>query len=369
MPPRAQDLAPRPPPRRPDLPKSHARAKGPKRGRPTGTFTQHRRLDRLRELLEAHANGLVLEDIATMLRVTRRSVRRYLEELGRLTELESVPTTPGGAHVWRIKPSERGRALLLRRTQAYGLLSTRRVFDVLRGSALYDELDNVHRQLLVLAHRPTRAATRGEIPSDLRLEERLLYFPTPPRNYGSRGEELDVLFLAVANLHAVSFRPKEAPRGARVMLRPYALVLHDGGIAVLGEVEGGSGEVEAFLFERIADIAAHPEAHCVLPDGFDPKDYVHGELGLGAPGKKRVRVVVEFDPSAADLVRFRRVHPSQRLAAAPDGRVRLHLQVSDLAAVAAWVLRFGAGARVIEPEELALEVRASLERALARYPA
>src|SRR6516165_3579594 len=110
-------------------------------GRPTGKFTQHRRIDHLRSHLETHAAGLTLEQLAGLLRMTTRSVRRYLRELALVTELESVELRPGGAHLWRIKPSERGRAVPLRRTQAYALLAARRVYDVLRGSALFDEID------------------------------------------------------------------------------------------------------------------------------------------------------------------------------------------------------------------------------------
>jgi predicted DNA-binding transcriptional regulator YafY len=122
------------------------RPKVPRVGRPTGKFTQHRRLDFLREKLEAHAHGLTLEEIAGMLRVSTRSVRRYLRELALVTELESVPEKQGTFR-WRVKPSERGRTVALRRTQALGLLATRRVFEVLKGSALYDEIDLALRQV------------------------------------------------------------------------------------------------------------------------------------------------------------------------------------------------------------------------------
>src|SRR6185312_4727562 len=92
------------------------RPKVPRVGRPTGKFTQHRRLDMLREKLEMHAGGLSLDELAVMLRITTRSVRRYLRELALVTELESIEVKPGAAHLWRIKPSERGRAVPLRRT-------------------------------------------------------------------------------------------------------------------------------------------------------------------------------------------------------------------------------------------------------------
>src|SRR6516164_2520860 len=123
------------------------RPKSPRLGRPAGKFTQHRRIDHMRAQLEAHAAGLTLEQLAGLLRMTTRSVRRYLRELALVTELESVEVRPGGAHLWRIKPSERGRNVPLRRMQAYALLATRRVFEVLKGSALYDEIDLALRQV------------------------------------------------------------------------------------------------------------------------------------------------------------------------------------------------------------------------------
>src|SRR5262249_26664353 len=159
--------------------------------RPSGSFTQHRRIDKLRKALEDHPEGLTLDDLALLARVTTRSVRRYLHELSLITELDSVPTTPGHPNLWRIKPSERGRSVALRRTQAYGLLAARRVFDVLKGSALYDELDVTLREVALVARRPTRGAVKGEVPADHRLDERFLYVPMPARNYASKAEELD----------------------------------------------------------------------------------------------------------------------------------------------------------------------------------
>jgi predicted DNA-binding transcriptional regulator YafY len=344
-----------------------AKSKGPRRGRPGGEFTQYRRLDKLRAALESNPGGLTLDELAAMLRVTTRSVRRYLDELKRLTQLDSLPTAPGGAHVWRIKPSERGRHLLLRRTQAYGLLATRRVFDVFRGSALYDELDNVTRQLLQLAHRPaTRAGLKGEIPSDQRLEDRLLYVPSPSKNYAPRGEEIDDLFQAVADLRPITFSfEDDGANASSVTAHPYALVLHKGAIHVLARpVE--AKDTRVYRFDRMSDVSAHGDERFSLPEGFDPTEFLQGDFGI-APASKRARVLVEFDAAAAADLRQRKVHPSQRIAFAADGRVRLSMSVGDLAEVARWVLGFGAAARAIEPPELVDEVRRTLERTLARY--
>src|SRR5579859_3917215 len=140
-----------------------------------------------------------------MLRITTRSVRRYLRELALVTELESVEVRPGGAHLWRIKPSERGRTVPLRRTQAYALLAARRAFDVLRGSALFDEIDVALRLVEQVARRPAArpGGVRGEVAGDARLEERFAYVPPVARTYANRSEDIDALFKAVAELSAM----------------------------------------------------------------------------------------------------------------------------------------------------------------------
>src|SRR5204862_1358226 len=94
-------------------------AKGARVGRPKGRFTQHRRLDKLRQLLEHHPKGMTLYELADAIGVTPRSLRRYLKEVSSALELEPVPTRAGGAKRWRIRSSDLPRKIALRRTQAY----------------------------------------------------------------------------------------------------------------------------------------------------------------------------------------------------------------------------------------------------------
>ncbi len=351
-----------------------ARPKAPRLGRPPGRFTQHKRLSRLRDALESHPSGLALSEIAAALRVTTRSVRRYLDYLERETDLESVATAPGGPHLWRIKPSERGRALMLRRTQAYGLLAVRTAFAAMRGSALYDELDVVTRQLVQLARRPTK----GEIASDTRLEDRFVFVPDAPRNYAAKGAELDDLFRAVADLRVLTFRHRDGdgartpvgtapPAGELVTLHPYAMVLWRGTVHCIGlDIRGG--HVRTFQLDRMSETQTSEAEHFELPPDFDVAEFLQGEFGVGRSSGKH-RVLVEFEARIADEVRARRVHPSQKVAAAPDGRVRVSLVVGELAPVTSWVLGYGGAARVIEPPELRQIVGAELRRALGHYGA
>jgi predicted DNA-binding transcriptional regulator YafY len=355
-----------------------SRARPPRLGRPKGGFTQHRRIDRLREVLEGSPLGLTLDELAATLKITQRSVRRYLRELDgtkpdeKFELLEFVETRKGGPLLWRIKPGERGRAVSLRRAQAYALLATRRALEVLRGSALYDEADLALAQIAKVAQTPFRSSGKAEISGERHLEDRFFFVPPPGRSYVSRGEDLDELFRAVADLRVLRYRPRlrggGETRGERIAFHPYAMVVHHGAIVLLGaRVTAGkaTSEIDIVPLETMSDIRTSETEHFELPATFDVSQYVHGELGVAPPS--RTRFIVEFEARAADDVKTKRFHPQQRIGTAPDGRVRVSLPLVDTRAAIAFVLSWGDAAKIVDPPELEREVASILGRAAARY--
>jgi predicted DNA-binding transcriptional regulator YafY len=358
--------APQTPPAKGAHAKPASKPKGPRVGRPAGAFTQTKRLDRLRDLLEKEPSGLEIAEIATALRITERSVRRYLKVLSAKTALEPIPTTPGGPNKWRIKPVERGRTVTLRRTQAFALLSARRVFDTWRGSALFDELDVLLSQIRGVGGRAVRSGSIGEAVADVHLDERFFFLPPPARSFSARGEDLDALFRAVAMLLPLSLRIRRDPaeRPERITIHPYALVAHGGSLVVVGP-EAGKEEVLVLPFERTSDLRPVEKNRFFLPAEFDLAAYLHGAFGVAKP--VRERVVIEFDARIAEEVRAKKVHPAQKLFTSPDGRVRLAFPLANPDAVTTFVLSFGDAARVVEPAAFAEEVGRRLDRAARRY--
>ena len=358
------------------LPGRISKPRAPKVGRPEGRFTQHRRLDKLRDLLESEPRGLTLEQLARLLRVTQRSVRRYLLELDGTTDptrfelLESIETTPGGAHLWRIRPGERGRAVSLRRAQAYAVLATRRALDILKGSALFDEVDLALGHIEKIAQTPFRAQGRAQISGEQGLEGRFFWLPPASRSYAARGEDMDELFRAVADLRVLRFRPRTPAgetRAERIVFHPYAMVVHKGAIVVLGarSQSRAPSDAEVVAFDSMTEIRASETEHFELPESFDVASYVHGEFGLAKPSK--IRAMVEFDARVADEIRSKKLHRDQRVATSRDGRLLLQVPLVNVDAFIAWVLSFGDAARVVEPPDVARQVAAILQRAAARY--
>lgn len=342
--------------------KSAAAAAG---GRPRGQFTQHRRLDALRALLQRHPKGLTIYELARDLGVTPRSLRRYLVEVRRELDLISTTSRPGGARLWRLAPSEVPRRVEVRRTQAYALLAARRLFEPMRGSTLYEEIGLATERLLGVARRPGRGPNAGV--SDARLEERFLYLPFAPKDYAARTEELDDLFQAVADLRPLRCRYQRAKdsREEKITIHPYAMVLYKDAIYCVG-FHVGKGEIRTFLLDRMRDTECAVTERFELPEDFSIDDYFQGQFGIFRGGEPR-RVVIDFDARVADFVRTRKVHPSQELTVLPGGGVRLTMAIGDLTEVATWILGFGETAQVIEPPDLVERIKAELKGALARY--
>jgi predicted DNA-binding transcriptional regulator YafY len=334
-----------------------------RRGRPPGKFVQHKRMSELRQLLHQHPRGVTLMEIAAHLRITTRSARRYLSEVQ--LDLEAVPERPGGEKRWRIPAVDVPRRVALRRTQAYALLAARTLFEPMRGSALYEEIDLAANMLLGVAKRPGRGPNAGVAEGD--LEQRFRYLPFAPQSYAHKSDDLDNLFHAVADLRPLSCRYPDPLRGVvRLRLHPFALLFYKDAIHCLArEVESGS--VGPFRFDAMHDVRCAADEQFDVPDDFRLEDYLQGHFGLWRAEGEPVEVVVDFDAAIADYALTRAVHPSQRVVPLEDGRVRLRLALTNLTEVTAWVLGFGGLAEVRAPAALRKSVADELRRALARY--
>ncbi|HKQ69402.1 MAG TPA: WYL domain-containing protein, partial [Polyangiaceae bacterium] len=173
-------------------------------------------------------------------------------------------------------------------------------------------------------------------------------------------------FQAVADLRPLKCRYRSARDSEEIIvIHPYAMVLHKDAIYCVG-LHTGRGEIRTFLLDRMRDTESSALDRFELPPDFKVDDYFQGSFGIWR-GTKKIKVVIAFDPSVAELVRSRRVHESQKLFMDPDGTLRLTMTVGDLTELSSWVLQWGKTAKVIEPEELVRDIENELALALAKY--
>jgi predicted DNA-binding transcriptional regulator YafY len=90
---------------------------------------------------------------------------------------------------------------------------------------------------------------------------------------------------------------------------------------------------------------------------FSVQEELRNSFGIHAGGKK-IRVVIRFDEFAADYIREKKWHESQRLRDLPQGAVELEMVLSSVVEVERWILSWGGHAKVIQPRELIASVGA-----------
>lgn len=125
------------------------------------------------------------------------------------------------------------------------------------------------------------------------------------------------------------------------------------------------GALRTFAVSRIRSVKLLDDKFS-LPEDFDPDVYRGGRFDVFGAGQ-RYQVRVLFDRDAGSYAVERQWHPDQEIIKQKDGGVELAFPAADLNGVKQWVLSWGGSAKVIGPEELVMQVRMELEKALAGY--
>jgi proteasome accessory factor B len=109
-------------------------------------------------------------------------------------------------------------------------------------------------------------------------------------------------------------------------------------------------DIRTFAVCRIHDLKITSD-HFVIPDSFSITDYLQKAFQQ-TNGNREYDISIRFTPYQSQWIREHRWHPTQEIHEHDDGALTLTLKVSALEAVKRWVMRYGAQAEVLQPEEL-----------------
>ncbi len=93
---------------------------------------------------------------------------------------------------------------------------------------------------------------------------------------------------------------------------------------------------------------------------------LRGSFGVFA-GKDLCRMRIWFDAWAAQLIRERLWHASQKINELPSGELELELVLSSTVEVVPWILSWGEHARALAPQELVRELQRRIDRMAKAY--
>jgi predicted DNA-binding transcriptional regulator YafY len=311
----------------------------------------------LREI-ESRRAGVTIHDLARLVKVTTRTIRRDLQAL---QEAGFAIFDEGSEHEtkrWRLEAQpfrfvQEGLTV----ADVAALYLSRSLVDGLSGWPLSDELraafDKIEKSLNprmreFLATLPqvisAKAAPGGTTGRVVDVTRRLLDATRERR-------EVEMRYFSASSNRAKTYR-----------VQPYRLALAQGGVYLVAWVPAYDA-FRTFAVDRLERLS-------VLDQTFRrtrelPEDPFGGSMGVFVGEPETVEL--EFDARMTPHVRGRVFHATQRLDTLPAGGVRLTLDVSIDWALKSWILGFGANVRVVRPASLVREIADELTRARAGY--
>ncbi len=148
----------------------------------------------------------------------------------------------------------------------------------------------------------------------------------------------------------------------RRIIHPYSLILIDQYLCVEGYCELRQ-ELRTFRLSRIQEAR-------VLREEFQiPKDYHERSQEnkfIYLSGKNKEKLVIQFDPESGRYVKEYEAHRADRLTENEAGLL-FEKETAITTEVLRWVLKFGSGARVLQPKELVEQIRNEAEAMWRQY--
>ena len=301
--------------------------------------------------------GVGLDDLAEDLGCHRRTVYRDLDAL-MFAGFPVVSEKRDGRTLYRFLDTFELGDTPFTADEVLALAFGEDLLRILEGTVFHDSIRSALHKI--------RASLGPELGEYLaRLGESFRVLPGPHKRYARYHDTIQTLNEAVLARRTVSMRYRTGRTGkvSTRKLDPYRVWYRSGGLYVIGH-DHRSDEIRTFAVDRIRGVKTTGEAFSI-PASFDFDAYTASSFGVVA--EPAVAVRIRFDRSWAIHVEEHSWHSSQKLERHGDGSVELRMEVGETTELRNWVLSFGGGAEVLEPESLRTEVVLELERALTRY--
>lgn len=312
----------------------------------------------LREI-DAARTGIPIAKLASGRKVHTRTIRRDLDALCR-AGFPLFDDKVNGTSMWKLRAKpfrgleETGLSIL----EMCALYFSRSLLQALGGSPFEDEMNRAFAKL----ERALPAASRrflDQLPVMIKTKA------TGRKMHDERRSREILARIIDASLShrrvEMRYHSSSSQRTKDYLIDPLRVSCAHGGIYLTAWV-AEYDEMRTFALERIRTLG-------VTDTLFDPRPLPPEPFAnsLGAFSGSPELVEIAFDARAAEYVREREWHRSQEIVEGERGGIVLRLCVSDDHALRAWILSFGASARVLAPARLAKRIYEEIVEARNQY--
>jgi len=301
--------------------------------------------------------GLRLDALAEELGCVRRTVYRDLDAL-MFAGFPVVSEKRDGRVYYRFLDTFQLSDVPFTTDEILALAFSEDLLRTLEGTVFHDSIQSALKKI--------RAGLGPELSKYLaQFSDSFRVLPGPHKKYSDFRDTIQTLNHAVLAHITVHMRYRTARTGSVSSrdLDPFRVWYRSGGLYVVG-MDHKSAEIRTFAVDRIRQIEPTDQKF-EIPETFDFDTYLGSSFGVIAD--QAVMVRIRFDRRWTTYVQERSWHESQQFQQQTEGKVDLLMDVANTPDLRTWILSFGSGAEVLEPEKLRTEVAQEFQDALKIY--
>ena len=309
-------------------------------------------------LAESRA-GIALAELAKEFEVSDRSIRRDLAVLQTAGFQIQELVGDRGRKRWKMTPFSEQTGFTV--TELLSVYMAQRFLDPLAGTPFWA---GMHRVLGKI-----RGALGDQAIRYLhKLSGSLHATSVGASDYSKRGEMIDHLMVAIED-HLISlivYQSDQATEPVEQEVYPQGFVFHRGSLYLIAW-SSRRAEIRTFKMDRIDDVHV-TKIPAAVPQDFDLESWLEHSFGVFRSGNTSLQTIrVRFSRESARYVRESNWHKSQTLSPQQDGSLIAEFQLADTQEIKRWIMSFGPSATVLDPPDLAEEIRSDLTRMLKAY--
>ncbi|TWI63404.1 putative DNA-binding transcriptional regulator YafY [Desulfobotulus alkaliphilus] len=232
--------------------------------------------------------------------------------------------------------------------------------DVFAGTVIEDEIQRFFLKLKNLL--PESLKDQPD-----RLEHIFIPLPDFSRDYRGKEKLIHTLTEAIQKrvVCNISYQPLDAEKKKTYAdTRPLHLFKHNGSLYLLF-LFADSSKPYILAIERIDSVRPFPWKKFTLPEDFKAEDLFRDTLGIIRD--KPMQVKIRLESGLVKYVQERPLMHNQILEKQDDGFYILSFRASGRPDLKKWILRSGGKARLLEPQDLRLEIEDEVREILQKY--
>jgi predicted DNA-binding transcriptional regulator YafY len=187
-------------------------------------------------------------------------------------------------------------------------------------------------------------------------------------DYTQRSDLIDQLMIAIEDrfVSLISYQSDQATEPVEQEIYPQGFVFHNGSLYLIAWSVRRSA-IRTYKMDRIESVQL-TKLTAVVPEDFSLADWLEHSFGIFQSGSGVLQTIrIRIAREAARYVQESRWHKSQKFEAQSDGTLLAEFRLTDTQEIKRWIMSFGPNATVLEPKELAEEIKNDLMGMIQAY--